>query len=80
MLDDIKAILDNALQLGDAMDNFNLDTPLMGSIAEFDSMAVVTVLTLIEEQFDVVIEDDDVSADNFATVGTLVEFVEAKVG
>lgn len=42
-------------------------------------MAVVTLLTAMEEQFNFTVEDDDISADTFATFGSLVDFVEAKL-
>lgn len=79
MLEKIKGILRDSLQLGDAADNLTMDSPLLGEIPEFDSMAVVTVLTMVEEEFDVEIDDDEVSADIFETVGTLVAFVQGKV-
>jgi acyl carrier protein len=80
VLDQIKSILRDALQLDGRANKFTDATPLLGSIPEFDSMAVLTVLTLIEERFDITIDDDEVSAELFATVGTLREFVEEKVG
>lgn len=55
------------------------DTPLFGSIPELDSMAVAGLLTELEDQFGIVIDDDDVDGDLFATFGSLVRFVEAKV-
>lgn len=55
---------------------FDADTELFGALPEFDSMAVATLLTGIEEQFDVLIEDDDVEAEDFATFGALAAFVE----
>ena len=79
MLEQVRSVLTEALQLGDRADNFTDSTPLLGSIPEFDSMAVVTVLTMLEERFDLVIEDDEISADIFETVGTLRAFVEQKV-
>ena len=48
-------------------------------IPEFDSMAVVTVLTMIEDEFGIVIGDDEVSADAFETLGTLASFVDRKI-
>ena len=41
-------------------------------------MAVVTVVTMIEDELGVTIEDDELSADVFATVGSLAEFVSQK--
>ncbi len=43
-------------------------------------MAVVTVLTMIEEEFGFSIDDDEVSAESFETLGALCAFVEGKLG
>jgi len=58
---------------------FDEQTELFGALPEFDSMAVATLLTGIEERFAVLIEDDDVDAEDFATYGTLLAFVRRKV-
>jgi acyl carrier protein len=80
MIDNIRDILRSTLQLGDRADQLTAESPLMGAIPEFDSMAVVTVLTMVEEEFGVEIDDDEVSADIFETVGSLVQFVAEKTG
>lgn len=74
----IRNILRDALQLGSRAENLTPSTQLLGGIPEFDSMAVVTVLTMIEEEFGITVADDEVSADSFETLGTLVAFVDAK--
>jgi acyl carrier protein len=56
-------------------DFWSAETELFGAIAEFDSMAIVTLIGEIEEQFDIELDDDDISADNFATVSSLAELV-----
>lgn len=76
----LKRILGDALQLGARTGSLTPASRLLGSIPEFDSMAVVTVLTMIEDEFGIAVDDDEVSADVFETLGTLAAFVEAKVG
>jgi len=56
-------------------DFWNEETELFGAIAEFDSMALVTLIGEIEEYFDITLDDDDISADNFSSVATLTELV-----
>lgn len=80
MVDDIREILRDTLQLGDRADRLTASSPLLGAVPEFDSMAVVSVLTMVEEEFGITIEDDEVSEDIFATVGSLSDFVAGKVG
>ncbi len=73
-------IIAEVLQLGDRAGSFDANTPLMGSVPEFDSMAVVSVLTAIEDNLGVIVDDDDVSAEIFETVGSLHDFIVEKVG
>lgn len=57
----------------------NDDTELFGALPELDSMAVAGLLTEMEDRFDIIVDDDDVDGDLFATFGNLVRFVETKV-
>lgn len=77
-LTEVKSILVSVLGIDPAKTALDEHTPLLGSLPEFDSMAVVAVLTAIEDEFGVGIDDDEVDADIFATVGTLAAFVAAK--
>jgi acyl carrier protein len=79
-IEDVKTVLGRALQLGDKAKKFDAATALFGNIPEFDSMAVVTVVTALEERFGIVVEDDEITADIFETVGSLSRFVEGKLG
>ena len=59
---------------------FEADTELFGALPEFDSLAVATLLTGLEEKLHILIEDDDVEAEDFMTYGRLLAFAERKVG
>ena len=75
----LRALLGDVLGLDAArIAGFGDQTELFGALPEFDSMAVATLLTGIEERFGVLIEDDDVDAEEFATFGTLLAFVRRK--
>ncbi|MBN7820394.1 acyl carrier protein [Bowmanella yangjiangensis] len=74
----VRTIIVSTLQL-DEETQFEQDTPLLGAIAEFDSMAIVTLLTTLEENFGFEVDDDEISADVFETFGSLVSFVENKI-
>lgn len=74
----IKYILRDTLNLGGRAEKLTADSPLLGGLPEFDSMAVVTVVTMIEDELGITIADDDLSADVFATVGSLAEFIAQK--
>ena len=79
-LTDVKNILAQQLQLGPRAEALTEKSPLLGAIPELDSMAVVSILTGMEDHFGFTVEDDEISADTFATLGTLTAFVEQKLG
>ena len=79
MIDDVKATVASVLQLGKRAEKMNERTPLLGAIPELDSMAVVSVITALEERFSITIEDDEIGADAFETLGSLASFVQRKV-
>ena len=76
---EVLRILDEVLSLGGRASAFGPDTALLGAIPELDSMAVVTLITSLEEQLGIVVDDDDIDGATFATVGSLTEFVDAKM-
>ena len=78
-IDEVKRVLKETLQLGEAAERFDASTLLLGSIPELDSMAVVTVITALEESFDIMVEDDDISAATFESVGSLANFIDQKL-
>jgi acyl carrier protein len=42
-------------------------------------MAVVGLINMMEERFGFVVEDDEIDGSTFATVGSLVDFVDGKL-
>jgi len=77
MIKQVIEILQSCLQIEDCSE-WNEQTQLLGAVAEFDSMAVVTVITQLEDNFGLSIEDDEISADIFETVGDLTDFVKTR--
>lgn len=80
VIDDVKMVIGNALQLGGRGQGMDASTPLLGAIPELDSMAVVNVITALEEHFGISVADDEIGAATFVTLGTLTAFVEQKLG
>lgn len=76
---EVLRILDEVLSLGGRSAAFTRNTHLVGALPEFDSMAVVALMTALEEQLCIVIDDDDLDGQTFATVGTLADFVSGKL-
>jgi acyl carrier protein len=73
-------VVGSALQLGTRARALDASTPLLGAIPELDSMAVVNVITALEEHFGISVADDEIGAATFATLGSLSAFVEQKLG
>ncbi|GJJ03145.1 hypothetical protein RugamoR64_36830 [Duganella rhizosphaerae] len=65
--------------LGLAKMPLNQDTRLLGSVPELDSMAVVNLIVALEQQFGITVDDDEINARHFSTVGTLAAFVQGKL-
>jgi acyl carrier protein len=75
---EVLSILDEVLSLKGRAACFALDTPLLGAIPELDSMAVVALISTLEERFGFMIDDDEIDGAAFASLGTLVDFVRGK--
>lgn len=75
----LKSILQQHLQLGELVNSFSTDTILLGALPELDSMGVINIITAIEESFGCEIEDDEISAEVFETLGSLIQFIESKL-
>lgn len=78
-LEEVKNIVADVLSLGDARASLNADSGLLGSIPELDSMAVVNLIAALEEHFGIAVEDDEISASTFETLGTLAQYVQQKL-
>lgn len=59
-LQEVKNLLSQTLQLGPRADKLGPDSQLLGALPELDSMAVVTILTAMEEHFGFVVDDDEI--------------------
>ena len=75
----VRALLVDVLGLAKSrVAKFDETTELFGALPEFDSMAVATLLTEMEERLGILIEDDDVDAEDLMSFGKLVAFARRK--
>jgi acyl carrier protein len=77
--EDVKAVLVSVLGIEDRAASINAGTPLLGSLPELDSMAVLELVAALEQKFGVAIDDDEVTAEVFDTLGSLAELIDSKV-
>lgn len=75
-LPSVLQVLDNALGLQGRALAFDRDTPLLGALPELDSMAVLALITGLEEHFGIAFGDDELEGSVFATVGSLCDLVD----
>lgn len=76
----LRALLADVLGLGeDRAAALTADSGLFGELPEFDSMAVATVLTEMEDRLGILIDDDEVDGEIFETYGHLLAFSVRKV-
>ncbi|HEY7238255.1 MAG TPA: acyl carrier protein [Burkholderiales bacterium] len=79
LLDEVKTVVGRTLQLGARVQTMNESSALLGAIPELDSIAVVNVITALEDHFDITVADDEIGAAAFETLGSLTRFVEGKL-
>ncbi len=77
--DEVRQLIGEILQLGDRIGKLGPDSPLLGSIPEFDSMVVVTLINALEQRFDIQVADDEISSETFETMGKVYQFVRGKI-
>ena len=73
-------LIDSTLNLGGRALAFDDSTPLLGAVPELDSMGVVSLLTAFEEKLGIAVEDDEIDGSTFATFGSLLAFINQKLG
>ena len=53
------------------------DVPLLGNL--IDSTGVIELIVFVQERFAISVDDDEVSTDNFGSLGSVVAFVDKKL-
>ena len=78
-LNAIKAVVVETLGVEDRAHALHATTPLLGSLPELDSMAVIELIVELERRFGIAVDDEDITADTFETLGSLAAFVDGKL-
>ncbi len=73
----IKELMASQLQWSGSWDDIDADYPLLEKQV-IDSLGMIKLISLLEEEFDVEIEDDDVVPGNFRTIGHIAALVDSK--
>lgn len=78
-IDIVRDVIVESLDLPRTPADLTRETALFGALPELDSFGVVQLVTAIEDRFNITIDDDEFGAEMFETVGTLTDFVDAKL-
>ncbi|WFG44934.1 acyl carrier protein [Pseudonocardia alni] len=76
----VRDALADVLGLAERGLSLTRSSPLFGSLPELDSLAVMEVLVALEERFGIAVDDEDVTIEVFATLGSLCDLVQRKLG
>lgn len=79
-LADVRSVLIETLGVEDRAESIDAATPLLGSLPELDSMAVLEVVAALESRFGITVDDEEVTAEAFETLGSLAALVDSKLG
>jgi acyl carrier protein len=53
------------------------DLPLLGNV--IDSQGVIELIVFVQERFNIAVDDEEVTTDNFASLKSTVAFIEQKL-
>ena len=73
----IKTLMASNLQWGGSWDDVDATYPLLEKHV-VDSLGMIKLISLLEDEFDVEIDDDDVVPGNFLTIEHIAALVERK--
>lgn len=76
-LTEVKSVLVETLGLEHRADVIDGSTPLLGSLPELDSMAVAALIAALEDRFGIELDECDLTAEVFETLGSLSAFVQS---
>ena len=75
-IDHLKHLIAEELDVNIQMAEIEPDAPLLEDGLGLDSIAIVELITLIEEKFAVEFDEDDLDMEAFANVRTLSQWIE----
>ena len=78
LLTEVKELLSTGLRLDVRPAEIPDDSPIFGEGLGLDSIDALELIVLVEERFQVAIEDEDVGKRAFASVRALVDFIAAE--
>lgn len=79
VMQEVIQLLDGVLNWNGRGNAYTRDTGLLGVMPDLDSMAVLSLIVGMTERFGIVIGDDELHGGMFQNIGSLADFVSAKL-
>ncbi|GAA3579177.1 acyl carrier protein [Microlunatus spumicola] len=79
-LPEVAETLVETLGIQDRASTLDASTELFGAMPELDSLAVLELVSALEDRFGIVVEDEEFGGEIFETLGSLATFVDGKRG
>ena len=77
--DQIKRLISNEVLVGVNVNEIGNDDSLISDF-HLDSIQMIALITGLENEFNLLLEDDDLDLENLSTVNRLAAFFETKLG
>jgi acyl carrier protein len=74
--DRIRNFILTEIMFGDSGTALEDDTPLLKGV--LDSLALMQLISFIEQEFDIEVDDEEVTANNFMNVADIEKFISQK--
>ena len=75
----IKTVIKKRLKLKVKMGELSKDTPLIGKGLGLDSVGVLELVVGLEEEFNIMFEDSEMSIELFENIGSLTNYISEKL-
>ena len=77
--DKIKAMISDEVLVGVSVDEIGDDASLISDL-NLDSIQMLSLITGMESQFNIMLDEEDLDLENLSSVNKLAEFVKKKLG
>ena len=75
--DRVRDLIADNLRWGGTKTQLTADFPLIDNHV-IDSLGMITLVSALEDEFGIDVDDEDLVPDNFATIGQIAAFVDSK--
>ncbi len=79
LVERIKELIIKTLELDVKSEDIEDDELLLGSHLGLDSVSTLIIIEALEEEFDIEVEDEELTPELFESVKSLAEYVEKKI-